>query len=138
MVLTSMAKCAILFTDRIKTPYNEGIMKKIIGFGWTAGQQGGNGWPPLVVKHQNKWWLVEDSRNHGGTVCFQCSRDRSIAYGIHPSSGFGEQPKPFGSPCYRSLIPRPTTHPTSLPKRIMSWQIFVSIVETQYGKPEPL
>jgi len=103
------------------------------GFGWTSGQQGGMGYPPLVIKHKNKWWLVEDSRNHGGTICQQCSNARNIAYGYRPG-GFAEQPKPYGSACYRLLIPHPKTHPTSFPKRIMSWNTFHTIVKDIYAQ----
>lgn len=112
-------------------------MTEITGMGWTQGQQGGIGYPPLIVKYKNKWWFVEGSRNHGGTICFQCSRDKHITYGYEPG-GFAEQPRAFGSVCYRSLIPKAKTYPTRIPRRSLSWEQFVTIVKTEYGEPNVL
>ena len=103
---------------------------------WTQGQQGGIGYPPELVKYNGKWFWVEKSRSHGGSICFQCSRDRGIPYGYRPG-GFAEQPKPYGSRCYRSLRPRTKSHPRNVAKAgIMTWREFVNIIKREYGEPE--
>jgi len=110
---------------------------KIEGMDSTQGQQGGIGWPPAIVKYENRWWFVECSRTHGGTVCSQCSRDRGIPYGYKPSNKFGEQPLAFGSACYRSLLPKAQKYPSLKQafQRAMPWEQFVSIVKELYGEP---
>jgi len=112
------------------------LEKKITAFSLTAGQQGGIGYPPEIVKYKNKWWFVEDSRNHGGDMCYQCSEARGIKYGFIPQR-FG-QPKAYGSACYRSLVPKADTRPSlkQVYKRYMPWETFVAIVRNQYGEPE--
>jgi len=67
---------------------------KIEGISWTLGQQGGIGYPPQVIKYKGKWYLVEDSRSHGGTICHKCSEARNIQYGYTPQKF--NQPKPNG------------------------------------------
>lgn len=113
---------------------------KIEGISWTLGQQGGIGYPPQIVKYRNRWWFVEGSRSHGGTVCYRCSDDRGIPYGHKPSNRFGEQPLAFGSACYRSLIPKAKTMPSFKQAfhQIMDWEQFVSIVKELYGEPNIL
>lgn len=81
----------------------------IEGFALTAGQQGGIGYPPEIVKYKNRWYFVDDSRAHGGDICYKCSEARGIKYGFIPQR-FG-QPRAYGSACYRSLVPRVNTRP---------------------------
>lgn len=106
----------------------------IEGTSWTRGQQGGIGYPPQLVRYKRKWYWVEDSRNHGGSVCPQCSKDRNIEYGFMAQRF--DQPRPYGSQCYRSLCP----HTKSIPRDLrgvgsMSWQQFVTIIKREKGEP---
>ena len=103
------------------------------GFGQVLGMQGGCGCPPLIVKISNKWYRVEDSHKHGGTICYQCSESRQVPYGFTPQR-FG-QPKPYGSECYRSLIPqlKPAKHP--FPKLTIPWGELVDLIKKQFGEP---
>ena len=106
------------------------------GFSLTQGQQGGIGYPPEIVKYKNRWHFVEDSRGHGGDICYKCSEARGIKYGFIPQR-WG-QPKSYGSACYRSLVPRATTKPSlkQALTRTIPWQQYVSIVKELYGEPE--
>ena len=106
------------------------------GYSLTQGQQGGIGYPPLILKHQNKWWFVNESRNHGGTVCQTCSKDRGIASGYTPQR-WG-QPEPFGSRCYRSLLPITSTVPTLTQafSRTINWPDAVILIKETYGDPK--
>ena len=104
------------------------------GFSDTLGRQGGIGYPPLVVKISNKWYQIVDSEAHGGTICHKCSEARKITYGYNPQRW--DQPKPFGSECYRSLIPHlmPKQRPRYI--ELMPWEVFVDLVKSQFGEPE--
>ena len=103
------------------------------GFGDTWCRQGGIGYPPLVVKISNRWYQVDDTEAHGGSICPKCSEARGIPYGYKPQT-WG-QPKPFGSTCYRSLIPR--LMPKNRPQHIepLPWKVFVALAEKQFGEP---
>ena len=48
------------------------MLEVLEGFGYTFNQQGGIGYPPVVVKFKGRWRQVAGSRNHGGTRCPAC------------------------------------------------------------------
>ena len=105
------------------------------GVSITLGQQGGIGYPPLVIKHKGKWFWVEDSRNHGGTICYKCSESRRVVYGFEPQR-FG-QPKPYGSECYRSLVERIKSPRNPLGIRnTITWKQFVRMIRRESGLPK--
>lgn len=111
-------------------------MDKLEGISWTSGQQGGIGYPPELVRYRNKWYWVEDSRNHGGTICYACSEYRNIPHGFKPG-GFAQQPKPYGSACYRSLRPSCKMRSRKMNAiQTMPWEEFRNIIKQLYGEPE--
>ena len=108
------------------------------GIGITQGQQGGCGYPPLIVKYKGKWVWVDDSRNHGGSICYLCSKARDIPYGHTPGGRF-EQPKPYGSRCYRSLLERRLPYKSVFSIRdSISWNEFVDAIRLESGEPEAI
>lgn len=104
---------------------------------YTSGQQGGIGYPPALVKYKSKWYWVEDSRYHGGTICQKCSKDRGVAFGYKPQKW--DQPKPYGSPCYRSMVPNFNKNPRNMYdayENPMTWDEYKSLIIKYYGEPE--
>jgi hypothetical protein len=106
------------------------------GFGWTRGMQGGIGYPLLVILYHNKWTYVEDSANHGGTICQTCSRENNIPYGYEPQR-FG-QPKPYGMCCWRSLVEQKCPYKNLLLNELprISWNQFVDAIKQEGHKPD--
>ncbi len=104
---------------------------------YTIGQQGGIGYPPALVKFKDKWYFVDDSRFHGGTICQQCSKTRGVPFGYKPQK-WG-QPKPYGSPCYRSLVPKFNKTPRDIRDAYanpMTWDEYKKLIIQYYGEPE--
>ena len=105
---------------------------------YTVGQQGGIGYPPALVKYKGKWYFVDEARNHGGIVCPRCSKDRGVQFG-YKSGGFAQQPKPYGSQCYRSLVPHFNKMPRDMRDAYnnpMTWDEYKSLIIKYYGEPE--
>jgi hypothetical protein len=85
---------------------------------WTTAQQGGIGYPPLLVKVGRRWLWVEGSTEHGGSICRKCSVE------------FGKE-----MACIREILP-------SLPSRVrprvgdweyITWEEFKVLVKEQFG-----
>jgi hypothetical protein len=85
---------------------------------WTIGQQGGVGYPPLLVKiGKGKWLWVEGSRDHGGVICGKCSEE------------FGREVA-----CIREAVPLLTRQNLKVGDwEYITWEEFKVMVKEQFG-----
>lgn len=106
----------------------------VYGFSWTRGMQGGIGYPPLVIKYKGQWTLVEDSQNHGGTVCSRCTLAETGHYPIRiPPKDRFSQPTFQGVPCIaarvETLRPKVPLYFNRLPR--ITWQEFEALIKRE-------
>jgi len=85
---------------------------------WTIGRQGGIGYPPLIIKVGRKWFWVEESELHGGSICQKCSKK------------YAQKMQ-----CIAEVVPRLRKEKPKIGKwSYITWDEFESLVKKQFNQ----